>query len=92
MKRELSKYFSSATSNIYDSTARLYEDLHDINGEPITDEIYARKRCTDYIMEVKRELTFMRDAVKEYREMQFNSNEYKKPTSLRSLSGIPIRK
>jgi len=91
MKRELSKYFSLATNNIYDSTARLYEDLHDKNGDPIVDEIYTRKRCTDYIMEVKRELTFMRDAAKEWREMQFNSNEYKKPTSLRGISGNQVR-
>jgi hypothetical protein len=69
----------------------LYEDLHDKNGDPIVDEIYTRKRCTDYIMEVKRELTFMRDAVKEWREMQFSSNEYKKPTSLRGISGNQVR-
>jgi len=75
MKRELSKYFSSATSNIYDSTARLYEDLHDKNGDPIVDEIYTRKRCTDFLMEVKKEIAFMKDAVKEYREMQFSSSQ-----------------
>ena len=63
-----------------------------IAGKPLSlSKIYTRKRCTDYIMEVKRELTFMRDAAKEWREMQFNSNEYKKPTSLRGISGNQVR-
>lgn len=46
----------------------LYENLHDEKGNPLVDEVVVKKRCLDFILSVRRELEFIREAVKEHNE------------------------
>jgi hypothetical protein len=46
----------------------LYESLHDEKGNPLVDEAAVRRLTLDFIQSVRKELEFIRDAVKEHVE------------------------
>jgi len=55
-------------SQVQKHATNLYENLHDEKGNPLVDELVVKKLCLDFILEVRRELDFIKEAVKEHNE------------------------
>lgn len=71
--KEVSKCYVRTACGMHNLVTNLYEDLHKDNGEAIVDEIVVRKKCNEFIADMKTELSFIRDAIREYREMRYQS-------------------
>lgn len=68
MNKRLSEYYLMSLNQVQKNTTNLYESLHDEKGNPLVDEAAVRKLTLDFIQSVRKELEFIRDAVKEHVE------------------------
>jgi hypothetical protein len=68
MNTRLSEYYLMSMSQVQKNATELYENLHDEKGNPLVDIEIVKKRCLDFILSVRRELDFIREAVKEHNE------------------------
>jgi len=68
MNKRLSEYYLMSMSQVQKHATNLYENLHDEKGNPLVDELVVKKLCLDFILEVRRELDFIKEAVKEHNE------------------------
>ena len=64
-KIQLSAYYLMSVSRIQRHAIDLYEKLHDEKGDPIHDEELVRKACTELLVDSRKELDFLKDALEE---------------------------
>lgn len=68
MNKRLSEYYLMSLNQVQKNATNLYESLHDEKGNPLVDEAEVRKLTLDFIQSVRKELEFIRDAVREHVE------------------------
>lgn len=68
MNKRLSEYYLMSMNQVQKNATDLYENLHDEKGNPLVDELVVKKLCLDFILEVRRELDFIKESVKEHNE------------------------
>ena len=66
MNKRLSEYYLMSMNQVQKNATDLYENLHDEKGNPLVDVEVVKKHCLDFILSVRRELDFIREAVKEH--------------------------
>jgi hypothetical protein len=74
--KEMSRCYWNATSNMHTIVTNFYENLHKENGQAIVDEILIRRKCNELIANIKIELSLIRDATREAREMRYQSYKF----------------
>lgn len=68
MNKRLSEYYLMSMNQVQKHATNLYENLHDEKGNPLVDELVVKKLCLDFILEVRKELDFIKESVKEHNE------------------------
>lgn len=68
MSKRLSECYLMSLNQVQKNATSLYESLHDEKGNPLVDEVEVRKLTLEFIQSVRKELDFIRDAVREHVE------------------------
>jgi|DEB0MinimDraft_10_1074344.scaffolds.fasta_scaffold10671_3 hypothetical protein len=66
--QELSKLYCDATIRIHKIADEVYEDIHTLGGEAITDSEYVGNKLNIAIKAIRSECDFIRSAIKEWEE------------------------
>ena len=66
--KSVSKSYCMALSMVHDLTSKMYEEIHDKDGNPILDEDYLYKKIQEYKKIVRTELDMIKSTATQYNE------------------------